>query len=299
MSAASFGSGWRSAARALARKALAKGFSHEELRAAGLTRPARGRLLPAPAALPARRRTRAGGRLPGPSPARGRSAAGEIREHAASPSSSTRAGSSTASTTHAPRLQRRTAPCVVEGNTDVLALRQAGFEPVVACMGTALTEQQLKELGRLTKRLWLAFDGDAAGESATLARHGARGAAGLRREGRAAPSRGRPGGRPDGLRGASRCGRAVSRLPRAHRDRARRGSRGRVQDREGAARVGTGLAGAAGRLALRQRQARHDRAAARRLGLGAGCGSRDPARARREREARAERAARASSRTTG
>jgi DNA primase len=35
-------------------------------------------------------------------------------------------------------------------------------------MGTALTEQQLKELGRLTKRLWLAFDGDAAGESATL-----------------------------------------------------------------------------------------------------------------------------------
>ena len=50
----------------------------------------------------------------------------------------------------------------------MIALRQAGFEPVVACMGTALTEQQLRELGRLTKRLWLAFDGDAAGESATL-----------------------------------------------------------------------------------------------------------------------------------
>src|SRR4051812_40702028 len=30
--------------------------------------------------------------------------------------------------------------CVVEGNTDVIALRQAGFEPAVACMGTALTE---------------------------------------------------------------------------------------------------------------------------------------------------------------
>lgn len=57
---------------------------------------------------------------------------------------------------------------VVEGNTDVLALRQAKLEPVVASMGTALTEQQLKELGRLTKRVWLAFDGDAAGESATL-----------------------------------------------------------------------------------------------------------------------------------
>jgi DNA primase len=58
--------------------------------------------------------------------------------------------------------------CVVEGNADVIALRQAGFEPVVACMGTSLTEQQLRELGRLTKRLWLAFDGDAAGEAAAL-----------------------------------------------------------------------------------------------------------------------------------
>jgi DNA primase len=35
-------------------------------------------------------------------------------------------------------------------------------------MGTALTERQLKELGRLTTRLWLCFDGDAAGEAATL-----------------------------------------------------------------------------------------------------------------------------------
>jgi DNA primase len=57
---------------------------------------------------------------------------------------------------------------VVEGNTDVLALRQAGIEPVVASMGTALTERQLRELGRLTKKLALCFDGDAAGEAATL-----------------------------------------------------------------------------------------------------------------------------------
>jgi DNA primase len=57
---------------------------------------------------------------------------------------------------------------VVEGNTDVIALRQAGFEPVVASMGTALTEQQLKELQRLTRRLYLCFDADAAGEAATL-----------------------------------------------------------------------------------------------------------------------------------
>jgi len=57
---------------------------------------------------------------------------------------------------------------VVEGNTDVLALRQAGFLPVVASMGTALTEKQLKELARLTKRLFLCFDSDAAGQEATL-----------------------------------------------------------------------------------------------------------------------------------
>jgi DNA primase len=57
---------------------------------------------------------------------------------------------------------------VVEGNTDVIALRQTGFEPVVASMGTAVTEQQLKELQRLTRRLYLCFDADAAGESAAL-----------------------------------------------------------------------------------------------------------------------------------
>ena len=57
---------------------------------------------------------------------------------------------------------------VVEGNTDVLALRQAGLEPVVASMGTALTDRQLKELSRLAHKAWLCFDGDAAGEAATL-----------------------------------------------------------------------------------------------------------------------------------
>jgi DNA primase len=57
---------------------------------------------------------------------------------------------------------------IVEGNTDVIALRQAGFEPVVASMGTALTAQQLRELGRMTKKLYLCFDADAAGQEATL-----------------------------------------------------------------------------------------------------------------------------------
>jgi DNA primase len=57
---------------------------------------------------------------------------------------------------------------IVEGYTDVLALHQRGRQTVVASMGTALTEDQLKELGHLTKRLFLCFDADAAGEAATL-----------------------------------------------------------------------------------------------------------------------------------
>ena len=57
---------------------------------------------------------------------------------------------------------------VVEGYTDVLALHQAGLRSVVASMGTALTEPQLKELRRLTRHLFLCFDADAAGEAATL-----------------------------------------------------------------------------------------------------------------------------------
>jgi DNA primase len=65
-------------------------------------------------------------------------------------------------------IAREDRAVVVEGNTDVLALRQAGFAPVVASMGTALTEAQLRELQRLTKRLFLCFDADAAGQDATL-----------------------------------------------------------------------------------------------------------------------------------
>jgi DNA primase len=67
-----------------------------------------------------------------------------------------------------PAIAKQDRAIVVEGNTDVIALRQAGLEPVVASMGTALTEQQVRELSRLTRRLYLCFDADAAGEAATL-----------------------------------------------------------------------------------------------------------------------------------
>jgi DNA primase len=65
-------------------------------------------------------------------------------------------------------ISKQDSAAVVEGNTDVIALRQAGFEPVVASMGTALTEGHLRELGRLTRKLYLCFDADAAGQEATL-----------------------------------------------------------------------------------------------------------------------------------
>ncbi|KAA2214706.1 DNA primase [Teichococcus oryzae] len=56
------------------------------------------------------------------------------------------------------------APVVVaEGYMDVIALHQAGFGAAVAPLGTALTEDQLAELWRLTPEPLLCFDGDAAG----------------------------------------------------------------------------------------------------------------------------------------
>ena len=56
---------------------------------------------------------------------------------------------------------------IAEGNLDVIASHQAGVRQVVATAGTALTEYQLKALGRFTPDIRLAFDADAAGVNAT------------------------------------------------------------------------------------------------------------------------------------
>src|SRR6202789_4502275 len=55
---------------------------------------------------------------------------------------------------------------VVEGYMDVIALGQAGFDAAVAPLGTALTEEQLTELWRLSPAPVLCFDGDGAGARA-------------------------------------------------------------------------------------------------------------------------------------
>ncbi|MCB0195965.1 MAG: DNA primase [Anaerolineae bacterium] len=57
---------------------------------------------------------------------------------------------------------------VVEGYMDVIQAYQRGARNVVAQMGTALTEQQLKILKRTTGNFVLALDADTAGNAATL-----------------------------------------------------------------------------------------------------------------------------------
>ncbi len=63
-------------------------------------------------------------------------------------------------------IQKEKVAVLVEGNLDVIASHQAGVAHVVATAGTALTEFQLKSLGRLTPDVRLAFDQDKAGVAA-------------------------------------------------------------------------------------------------------------------------------------
>ena len=55
---------------------------------------------------------------------------------------------------------------IVEGNMDVISSHQAGVKEAVATSGTAMTEQHLKALSRLTNDIRLAYDGDEAGVNA-------------------------------------------------------------------------------------------------------------------------------------
>ena len=151
----------------LSRKAIAKGFTQQELRAAGLSRARGGDYFQRRLLFPL-------------ADARGRIVGFQARKlydddplaakYVNTPESELFHKGSVVYGLDKARsaISRENRACVVEGNTDVIALRQAGFEPVVASMGTALTDAHLRELGRLTKRLWLAFDGDAAGEAAAL-----------------------------------------------------------------------------------------------------------------------------------
>ena len=56
---------------------------------------------------------------------------------------------------------------VVEGYMDAIALRQAGFDYVVATLGTAITAEHFNLLFRYTNQVICCFDGDEAGKKAT------------------------------------------------------------------------------------------------------------------------------------
>lgn len=55
---------------------------------------------------------------------------------------------------------------IVEGQMDCITAHQAGFVNTVATSGTALTQDHLRQLGRLTKNVMFCFDQDAAGREA-------------------------------------------------------------------------------------------------------------------------------------
>jgi DNA primase len=55
-----------------------------------------------------------------------------------------------------------------EGYTDVIAMHQAGLREAVGLMGTALTVEQVGELGRIGQTVLLALDSDTAGQEAML-----------------------------------------------------------------------------------------------------------------------------------
>ena len=57
---------------------------------------------------------------------------------------------------------------LLEGFMDVIALYRAGLENAVALMGTALTQDHLRLLRKLTVQVHVCLDGDRAGQEATL-----------------------------------------------------------------------------------------------------------------------------------
>ena len=57
---------------------------------------------------------------------------------------------------------------VVEGYMDTISLYQAGFENVVASMGTSLTKDQARLVKRYSENVLISYDGDFAGQKADL-----------------------------------------------------------------------------------------------------------------------------------
>lgn len=57
---------------------------------------------------------------------------------------------------------------ITEGQMDVISSHKVGVKNIVAPMGTAITDLQLKKLKRYTDQFYFAFDNDSAGEAAAF-----------------------------------------------------------------------------------------------------------------------------------
>ncbi len=57
---------------------------------------------------------------------------------------------------------------LVEGYTDLIIMNQYGFTNTVATLGTACTQDHLKQLARYAQKLYILYDGDAAGQNAII-----------------------------------------------------------------------------------------------------------------------------------
>lgn len=69
---------------------------------------------------------------------------------------------------------------ICEGYMDVIALHQAGFTNSIACLGTALTQEQARLVARYTNEVILSYDSDEAGQKATKRAIGIFGQTGLK-----------------------------------------------------------------------------------------------------------------------
>jgi DNA primase len=65
-------------------------------------------------------------------------------------------------------IRKKGSAVLVEGYMDLLSLYQAGTKNVVASSGTAFTPDQARLLSRYAERIYLLFDADTAGQSATF-----------------------------------------------------------------------------------------------------------------------------------
>jgi DNA primase len=83
---------------------------------------------------------------------------------------------------HAARvaMRKHDQAILCEGNFDLLAIHQAGFENVLAPLGTAFTLDQARLIRRFAEEVVVVFDGDAAGRKATRAAYDLLETAGLR-----------------------------------------------------------------------------------------------------------------------